>query len=192
MGREFELKYAATEHILAAIAAQYPGGRRFSMQTTYYDTAERALSARKMTLRIRQENSAFLCTLKTPLADGSRGEWEYPAQSIDEGIRGLLAVGAPRELAALTAAGVQAVCGARFTRTAIEVPTIDGIAELALDAGVLTGGARTVALWEVEVELKSGSEPATTAFARLLATQYGLKEEPQSKFHRALALAQGE
>lgn len=192
MGREFELKYAATDAIISDLAKKYPGGREIAMQTAYYDTPDSSLSARKMTLRIRRENGISLCTLKTPLPDGSRGEWECPAPNMEEGIPMLLAMGAPRELKSLTAQGVDIVCGARFTRLAIEVPTIDGIAELALDRGVLLGGGKEIPLCEVEIELKSGSEAATTAFASLLAAAYGLKEEPDSKFHRAMNLAKGE
>ena len=41
---------------------------------------------------------------------------------------------------------------------------------------------------EVEVELKSGSDEAATAFAKALATKYRLIPESRSKYKRALAL----
>lgn len=192
MGREFELKYAANPAVLAALSAQYGPGREIRMETTYYDTADQALSARHMTLRMRRENEEQVCTLKTPLPDGSRGEWECCATDIQSGVAALLSVGAPPELARLTAQGVTAVCGARFTRLAVEVPTADGMAELALDRGCLCGGGREIPLWEVELELKSGSEDALLSLAETFASAHGLKPEPRSKFSRALALAQGE
>lgn len=192
MGREFELKYTATEDILADLAEKYPGGRKISMETTYFDTPDGALSEQKMTLRIRKENGTSVCTLKTPLPDGSRGEWECQASDIQEGIRILLKLGAPAKLAQLAEGGLTVACGARFVRQTIEVSTIDGIAELALDSGVLLGGGREIPLCEVEVELKSGSDAATTAFAALLAAAYNLKEQPLSKFRRAMDLAKGE
>lgn len=192
MGREFELKYAATEDVLAALAAKYPGGRNISMETSYFDTPEGALSHQKMTLRIRKENGLSVCTLKTPLPDGSRGEWECPATGIGDGIGSLLATGAPPVLKAMTESGVAAVCGARFRRYAVEVPTADGTAELALDSGVLLGGGKELALCEVEIELKSGSEEAAVALAQGLAGVYALSQEPKSKFRRAMDLAKGE
>lgn len=192
MGREFECKYAAVPAMLDAIAGEFPNLRQIRMQTTYYDTPDAALSKRKMTLRLRKENDITVCTLKTPLPDGSRGEWECPASDIHSGIRALCALGAPEELLRLTANGLNAVCGARFTRLAAEVPTADGFAELALDRGVLLGGGRELPLCEVEVELKSGSDAACLAFGMQLAKTYSLTEEPYSKFRRALALAQGE
>lgn len=191
MGREYELKYTATDRAQQAIRQAFGGFRRIHMETTYFDTPSRALSSRKMTLRLRKENNKILCTLKTPLPDGSRGEWECPAGDIAGGVDALCACGAPALLKDLTAEGLIPVCGARFLRFAARIPTADGEAELALDSGVLLGGGKEQPLCEVEVELKSGSEEATAALAAKLAEAYGLTEETHSKFRRALALAQG-
>lgn len=192
MGREFEEKYTATEAIQDAIAAAYPHRHRYQMETSYYDTPDGALSARHMTLRLRKENEITVCTLKTPLPDGSRGEWECCAQTIAEGVDRLLQLGAPRELKELIQGGLQIHCGARFTRLSSLLPTADGTAELALDRGVLLGGGREMPLCEVEVELKSGSDAACRALAQQLAEEYGLQPQPHSKFRRAMDLAQGE
>lgn len=190
MGREFEQKYAATEAILADLAVQYPDGHMISMQTAYYDTPDGALSAQQMTLRIRSENDQQICTLKTPLSNGSRGEWECPAGDIATGLCHLLALGAPLMLRSPN--DLRVVCGARFNRWAVPLPTADGMAELALDQGVLLGGGKELPFWEVELELKSGSEEALLSLAHQLAAAYHLKPEPKSKFRRALELAQGE
>lgn len=191
MGREFECKYAAREEILVRIAARYPDARRVDMDSVYYDTIAGDFSAHHATLRLRRENGVCVCTLKTPLPDGSRGEWECAAQTIDEGVAALSVLGAPREILDLAQSGLTAVCGARFTRLAVEIPTADGAAELALDRGVLHGGGREVPLCEIELEKKSGSDAATVALAQTLAAQYGLKPEKKSKFRRAADLAQG-
>ena len=192
MGREFELKYAATAAVQDQLRETYGPWVKLSMETTYFDTPDGALSAHRMTLRLRKENDVTICTLKTPLPDGSRGEWECAADSIVDGIRILPQLGAPTVLTELTKGGVMARCGARFTRFAAQIPTADGFAELALDAGVLLGGGKEMPLCEIEIELKSGSEEAAVALARQLAARYALKEEPYSKFRRALSLAQGE
>ena len=192
MGREFELKYAATEATQAAIRDAYGPWREIRMETTYFDTPDGALAARHMTLRLRRENNDTVCTLKTPLPDGSRSEWECAAADITEGIRLLMAQGAPRVAAELAGSGVIPRCGARFTRLAAEVATADGTAELALDSGILLGGGREMPLCEVEIELKSGTEAAAVSLAQALAGEYGLRRESGSKFRRALALAQGE
>ena len=192
MGREFELKYAASAAQQEAIAGEFGEFETISMETVYYDAPDGALSARRITLRSRMENGVSICTVKTPAQDGSRGEWEVPCDCILDAVGKLCKLGAPEELAALTADGVVEVCGARFTRRAAAIYLPECTLELALDAGVLLGGGKEEALCEVELELKSGSETAAVAYAQGLAKKYGLRPESRSKFRRALALAKGE
>ena len=190
MGREFELKYRAIPAQLGAILADFTGFREISMETTYYDTPERALAPRHWTLRRRMENGCSICTLKTPCEDGGRLEWETECDDILSAIPELIRLGAPEELTALVSGGVDAVCGARFIRQAALIELENATLELALDRGVLRGGVRMELMAEVEVELKSGDEAEAIAFARTLAAKYGLREEHTSKFRRALALSE--
>jgi triphosphatase len=192
MGREFELKFRATEAQQQALQNAFENFVTIRMETTYFDTPAGDLSGRHVTLRLRKENDTCICTLKTPLPDGSRGEWECQAEDISRGLETLLTLGAPESLCRLALTGVQPVCGARFTRLAARVPTVDGFAELALDKGSLLGGGRTIPLCEVEVEHKEGSDEATLALAKLLVNRYGLEAEGRSKFRRAMDLAKGE
>lgn len=193
MGKEFELKYAATAAQLAAIRAAYPGQyTTISMETIYYDTPDNTLSARKWTLRRRLENGMPVCTLKTPDGPYGRGEWACRCDSIEEAVSELCKLGVSEELPRLTAAGLVPICGARFIRHACMVPLADGAAELALDKGILLGGGREHPFAEVEMELKTGSEVALLAFAQGLAVKFHLTAEPRSKFQRAFALTKGE
>ena len=189
MGREFELKFRASARQMTAIMEDYEGFREISMVTTYYDTPEQALLSRRWMLRRRMENGASVCTLKTPGANGGRCEWETECEDISAAIDALCSLGAPEELKELVASGLEEVCGARFVRQAAIVEAEGCTLELALDRGILKGGARINILGEVEVELKSGSEEAVTAFARALAAKYGLIPEQASKYLRALYLA---
>ena len=190
MGREFELKYAATEAELALLRSRYPQLTPIAMETTYYDTPAGTLGKLHCTLRRRMENGKSVCTLKTPLPDGSRGEWETECDKILNAIEPLCALGAPKQLALLTAGGVEPVCGAKFTRLAGRIDANGCTVELALDRGVLTGGRKILPFAEVEVELKDGAEAAAVAFAEALARELGLRPEPRSKVARARALAQ--
>ena len=192
MGMELEFKYQGSKEALSAMEAAFGGGfATIVMETTYYDTPERALSARRWTLRHRSENGVSVCTLKTPGEKGARKELECGERDIRQAIPVLCKLGEP-ELGDLTAGGVIPVCGAAFTRRARLLPTADGTAELALDQGVLLGGGREAPLCEVEIELKSGSPEAALALARQIAARFHLKEEKKSKFRRALDLAEGE
>ena len=193
MATEFELKYAATAAQLDGIRAAVPGEyHSISMETTYYDTPGRALSARKWTLRRRLENGVSVCTLKTPAGGLGRYEWEVEQDSIQAAIPELCKLSNLDDLAEMTGGGVSPVCGARFTRLACQVNIENAVVELALDEGILFGSGRELAFAEVEVELKSGAEEAACRFAEDLAARFHLIPEGKSKFRRALDLAQGE
>lgn len=192
MGREFELKFGARPEQLAAIRAEFGDFCAISMETTYYDTPDGALSARRITLRRRLENGMSVCTVKTPGDGHGRGEWDAEAESIEDAIPRLLEAGCTADLKALTKAGLVAICGARFTRLARMLELEDAQVELALDSGCLMGAGKEMPLCEAEVELKSGDEATAVVFANRLAREYGLRPEGASKFRRALALAKGE
>ncbi len=189
MGREFELKYRATEEQLKNIEAIYGGFREIRMETTYYDAPDGIFSRLHWTLRRRMENGVSVCTLKSNLSDGSRGEWEVEWGDILSAVPRLIATGAPKELEEYTRDGVSPTCGARFTRKAVTLPAGDGTVELALDQGQLLGGGQALPFAEVEVELKQGRDEDAVAFAQTLASRFGLTQEPKSKLRRALELA---
>ena len=192
MGREFELKYSCSAENFEALKAAYEGFTTIEMETTYYDTFDAKLNNRHWTLRRRYENGLSVCTLKTPDPTGGRSEWEVEAPGIITAIPMLCRMGAPMELMALTVSGLQEVCGARFTRLALQLEVPGAKVELALDKGKLFGGSREKALQEVEVELKDGADNAAIAFAKLLEEKYHLTPEKRSKYNRALGLAMGE
>ena len=189
MGREFELKFRATQAQFAALQADFPHLQSISMETTYFDTPYRKLAPLRWTLRRRMENGKSVCTLKTPGENGGRGEWEVESGSMMGAIPMLCKLGAPIDLMVHTVSGILPVCGAKFTRLAGLLECDGCTVELALDQGVLTGGNREQPLLEVEVECKSGSEEAAAQFAAQLAQKYSLTPEPKSKYARALALA---
>ena len=190
MGKEIELKYAATAAQLEALKARFPHLHSIAMETTYYDTPQGDFSRLKWTFRRRMENETSICTLKTPMAGHGRAEFEVECSDILEAVPLLLEQGAPQELTDLVAKGIAPSCGAKFTRLAglLEIPA--GVAELALDEGILLGGGRELPFMEVELELKEGSEEALVAYAAPLAAEFGLRSEPRSKVARARKLAE--
>lgn len=193
MAVEFEIKFRATPEQLTALREAFSQeATTIVMQTTYFDTPDGKLSARKYTLRQRMENGLCVCTLKTPAGILGRGEFEVQQPRIEMAIEELCKLSGIRELPYLVKDGLIPVCGARFTRIAKTLILPGCTLELALDQGVLTGGGKEIPLCEVEAELKTGSREAVAAFALSLAKQYGLQPEMKSKFRRALALAKGE
>lgn len=189
MGREFELKYAATPQVLQEVAALWENWTQIAMQTTYFDTADGCLSSQKITLRSRMENGVCVCTIKTPVSGYGRGEWDVQAPWNAQAAEYLFAAAG---LKSISFEDLSPVCGARFTRLAKTVELPGCAVEIALDQGILTGGDREIPLYELEVELKSGSEAASVTWAEHFAARFGLHPEQKSKFRRALMLAKGE
>ena len=161
------------------------------MATVYYDTPDKQLSARRWTLRLRQENDRLVATLKTPAQGRARGEFECPADSIQTAIPLLLEAGAPEELSAIVEGQpLLPTCAAQFTRRVAPLSFADGtVCELCGDVGTLVGGTQEEDFCELELELKSGSEETVGAFAGELMDRFDLSEETRSKFARAAALA---
>ncbi|MDY5643112.1 MAG: CYTH domain-containing protein, partial [Candidatus Faecousia sp.] len=158
MGRELELKFAASSETLDAMEEKYAPLSPITMHTRYFDTPHQAFRERRWTLRLRLENGRPICTLKTCLSDGSRGEYETESGDIVSAIPALLEQGAPAELEELAREGLEEVCGARFTRLARIIDVPGGQVELALDRGEFTGGGRTLPFTEAEAELKAGPD----------------------------------
>lgn len=191
MGMELEWKFRADDGRQAAVLASYGPWCEIQMRTTYYDTPNRDFSARHITLRRRLENGISICTVKTPAANGARGEWECECGGIEESIDALCKLGAPEAIRLLAALGLEPVCGAEFIRQVCTVSFDSGSVEIAVDKGRLFGGSREIPLCEIEAELKSGSPEAAAAFAAQLAAQFDLQPESHSKFRRASRLAEG-
>lgn len=188
MGREVEWKFRASAEALAAIQKGFSGWETIDMETAYFDTPDGELNRRKWMLRRRLENGRAITTVKTPLPDGSRGEWETEVD-FSEAAKELCKLGGPPELAAFWEKGLIQVCAARFTRRAALVTLPRCTVELALDQGSFLAGEREELFCELEVELKDGEEDAAAAFAGCLAAQYGLEPETKSKAQRARDLS---
>lgn len=184
MGRELELKFKADPEQFRKIREDQGPFREIVMETTYYDTPGRELSARRETLRRRYENGRAVYALKTHLPDGSHGEWETEAASFEEALAVLRAMEAP----GLPEGPLVPICGAAFTRSCLLLEVPGGKVELALDEGILTGSGKELPLREVELELKEGDDAVLLAFGPRFAARYGLEKEPLSKFARAMAL----
>ena len=200
MGTELEWKLSVPDPSLLDAVLAWEGverllaetPRHYHMQTTYYDSPERALAPRHITLRRRLENERSVICVKAPLPGAAdrhlRGEWELEAESPAEALPRLIALGAPALLGELEALVV--VCGADFQRRAALLRFPDGSAcELALDCGRLFGRGGELPLCELELEQKEGSPHASQALYRALRARFGLAPQERSKYARARELS---
>ena len=194
MGTELEFKYALSGAGQWSRLADELGGRfgpwqEVKMETAYFDTQDRLLSGRQWTLRVRRENGVPVLTAKAPGPGRARSEWELPGGTLRD-LHRLAEQGAPLDLTRLTPEQLRSQCGVRFRRLRCLAEVPGATAGLALDGGVFTGGGRETPFWELEGELKGGSEDALAQWCRSLADAWGLLEEPRSKFLRAMALTE--
>jgi inorganic triphosphatase YgiF len=188
MGREFELKYASDPAQQEKILEDLGEFITICMETSYYDTPDGALAARKITLRRRMENGVSVCTLKTPAGIDGRSEYEWHCEDIHEAIPHLSRLTGSNALNQLVERGLVETCGARFTRTARMFRAGATMVELAMDQGVLTNAGKEEPFAELEIELKRGYREEVQVMGFLLAEAYELEPETKSKYQRSREL----
>ena len=157
---ERERKLLGTHEVLEALSGEPLPTRVFT--STYYDTDDRRLLRRGVTLRRRVENGESRWQLKLPQASG-RLELESDGDAVP-----------PRELCDLVTAllagrKLAPAATLRTRRRGLRVREGDGAADVvADDVTVLDGGHAVDAFGELEVELVSGSESLLDALERRL------------------------
>ncbi|VTU23657.1 hypothetical protein H4CHR_01233 [Variovorax sp. PBS-H4] len=205
---EFELKFQIEPRDRAAVEGAVAHGRstRERLQARYYDTADRALAAQRVVLRIRKEGRRWVQTAKAPGGNAlERHEHNVEIDTVKVGDVPLprlerhagTPVGALIDKA-LRAAG-QAPAEVRLMplyatdirRTTREMRTGDARVELAFDRGEVHAGDRSHPVCELEIELKSGSPQALLELARRWRMRYGISLDTVSKASRGERLAKG-
>jgi inorganic triphosphatase YgiF len=205
---EFELKFQISPQQRAAVEAAVGRGRSHvaRLRARYFDTADGALAAQHIVLRLRKEGRTWWQTAKAPggtllerhehnveLPPASAREVPVPSIERHEGTP----VGALIE-DALRKAGhdpatvdLAAVYGTDVRRTTREMRTGDALVELAFDHGEVSAGERSHALCELEIELKSGSAHSMLELAHRWRNRYALWLDTVSKSARGQRLARG-
>ncbi len=162
-------------------------------RTVYFDTKSGQLSAMGASLRVRRSGDGSLTqTLKLgPIARGiaaRRGEWEWPIATETPDLTLLAAV--EEEAIAALDGPLTPLCATEIERTASRIGGEGGtLIEAVIDRGRIRVGKRTVAVNEVELELKSGPPGALHRLALELAGSVPLSIEPASKAERGARLA---
>ncbi|MBP2301490.1 CYTH and CHAD domain-containing protein [Azospirillum picis] len=203
--RETELKLAARPQDLDALfAAPAIAGRSAgpaatrTLESTYYDTEDRRLAGRKVTLRVRKTGEGFVQTVKAaPETDGlGRGEWECAVTSAAPDLTLISDAEALDLLGSLSESELRPVFTSLVERTTQDVSFGEGDEaariEVAFDRGriILPDGAARD-LCEVELELKEGPPAALYDLARELTQVAPLRLEVRTKAERGHALASG-
>lgn len=205
---EFELKFQVDPARRAAVEAAVGRGRshRSRLRARYYDTADGALAARQIVLRVRKEDGAWVQTAKAPgpsLVERLEHNVELAPQPgaavpLPQAGRHRGTPVGERIAAALREAGhdpeeaeLQPLYGTEVWRTTREMRSGDARIELAFDAGEVRAGERRLPLCELEFELKDGSAVALLELAGRWRDRYGLWLDTVSKAERGERLARG-
>jgi inorganic triphosphatase YgiF len=201
--QEIELKFqvppdarGAVDNAVAATVRR----PRVRLQAAYYDTADGALAAAGLALRVRREGRTWVQTLKGAGDDGlTRAEHNVPVAmraaaplTADPALHAATPVG--RRLLALLGPGRELVCVFRtdILRRRREMRTTHGSVELAFDEGHIVAGDRRLPVRELEIELVRGSPLVVIETARRWVARHGLWLDTRSKAERGSLLARGE
>lgn len=214
---EIELKYSASHETGEKIIRDMALGsgaevRQIPMEAVYYDTEDRAFRERRLTYRIRREDSENLLTIKYGRGSdkGNSGLHKrkeinipIPADFIEKpGIDVLEDTPVYKEFdkavggqysddlgVMLPLKPLVPVMKMEFLRKELTADIGEGgRAVLSYDEGKIIAGDKETAISEVEVELYEGNEENLTAFGKKIAEKYGLEPLNKSKYARGLKL----
>ena len=159
---EIELKLLAPQGVLEKLSempviAQHARNRGVvrRLETVYYDTLERALFQRGMSLRVRRSGKHFIQTLKLvpdigrPLA---RRQWETPVDSIIPDLARLPATEIGDPVTTLACDALVPVFATKVRRHARQLDLPDASVEIVFDEGTIEAGTRQEVLSEIELE----------------------------------------
>ena len=189
--REIELKFALPGGRVgdaAAVAPVLAGARSRSLSSVYYDTPKGALRRAGLSLRVREENGAFVQTIKER-GDGvmSRGEWECALGGPSPDLAAARPTPAGRVLAKNDS--LTPVFTVEAHRRTTEVVEGESRVELSLDEGRVLAGGEEAGFAELELELKDGPQWGLFSLSRRLAGAGDLTLSFTTKAERGFALA---
>jgi inorganic triphosphatase YgiF len=200
---ELELKFVLDEQTEKRLRenpalSRLAGGKAAteSLHTVYFDTADRALKAAGIALRLRRKGRRWVQTVKagkshsSGLSSATETECPVPAGRLEldrvpdarvrEAVRRRLGGRNP-----------EPVCETRIRRTRRDLVLPDGARiELAIDVGVVRAGGRAEPWREAELELREGRPAALFEAARLLFPEGGLEFSNLTKAQRGFLLAE--
>ncbi len=198
MHKEIELKLITHQAGLELFANRVVPELAVQKQETltlinaYFDTPDALLSARKMALRIRDQNGCLIQTLKTRGTSiaglHQRNEWEWPiaTRQLDAGLLAQTPWPADIEVSQ-----VAPVFETNFLRTACLVEFAGASIEVACDSGAVVAGEARQPLHEIELELLAGPAAALFSLGRHIARAVPVFPGVVSKAEQGYRLAAG-
>ena len=169
---------------------------RAKLVSTYYETEDRALRRKGLSLRVRERDGRFVQTVKSIRNGGdvgtlARDEWEDP---IDRGVLDPHGTETSRVLEPGIVKRLKPVFRTEVRRDIVELAPAPGtLIEAAIDRGkiIAPDQKKSLEISEVELELKSGEAGFLYDVAQQLIAAAPLRIDPRSKAERGYELASG-
>ena len=201
IAKELELKLLASpddrkrlrDSIVVARHADGSGEDKH-LHSVYYDTVEHSLAEKRFSLRVREDGSGLIQTLKFAPPEEkafSRHEWETPVQERLPDLSRFPASAIGPVLSQLRGKALVPVFSTSVQRHSVNLSIKETKLELAFDEGVISAGDREEPLTEIEIELKKGETARLYELALQLLAIAPLRWSTESKFDRGYALARG-
>jgi len=179
---EFELKFEVSPASLKGVAAAMREGKvtRQHLQASYFDTADGALAARGISVRLRKEGRRWMQTAKGPTADllerlehnaavPPRSGSTLPVLDLARHLGTPIGRAIDKALGRNTADNYPELSlqfGTDIQRITRQIACGASVVEIALDQGRVFSGNHSQTICELEVELKTGAPADAVALAR--------------------------
>ncbi len=187
---EFELKLEIPSNRLQRVAAAMREGKatRQRLQARYFDTDEGTLAKHGLVVRVRKEGRRWVQTAKGP-SDGLLERLEHNVEIAAPAAGEIPAVDLARHVGTPVGRKIFQALKLKTHQTLpilvllyeVDVQRLkrsvkfaDSVVEVALDQGRIVSSSHSLALCELEVELKYGKPEQAVQFARNWCAQYGL------------------
>lgn len=202
MSKEIELKFEVPARSLAKLkesrliggnAGQPPQPRR--LVSVYFDTDKFDLKKKGISLRVRHIGRKRVQTIKTE--DGrsaglfNRQEWEQEIKGNSPDLDAARGTALEPLLTQKIRRALKPLFETRVQRTVVPVSAGDSRIELVLDRGRIRADAKSSAISEVELELKSGDRSALFGVVDDLTKLAPVSLAVRSKADRGYALIEG-
>ena len=198
---ETELKLALSPSVAETVFslpvfAQRRAGKPKSQRlvSTYYDTPEKDLARRGVSLRVRRADEKRIQTVKSAGDSGvanSRGEWEWPIESDKPDLARLKDEPIANLLADISEDRLEPVVVTDVIRTTQNLDVDGDVVEAALDLGSIVVGKVKQDIRELKLELREGMPASLYRLALELNLAVPFDIEVESKAARGFRLKEG-
>lgn len=175
-----------------AFAASPPENQ--ALISIYYDTGDGALRRAGVYLRVRDNGTRYVQTIKAAKSDAElleRYEWEREVPGREPDLDAAEGTALAPLLTPEVRESLRPLFVSRIRRTIHRLEQDGSEIEIAIDEGEIVSSTRQCAVSEVELELKRGETAALFRLARILAETLPLRLAVKTKAERGFELLEG-